>query len=128
MKTKYLLFALTVVLPTFINGQDAKQGLYMPLEFKEAYNNGTRKPDGTVSDKYWQNRSQYNIKATIDPYKKLLRGTADITYYNQSPDTLKNIIFHAYNDYYKLGSVRNRPVSIDKDKSIITKGTECSLD
>ena len=76
-------------------------GLYMPLEFQKAYENGTRKMDGSVSKTYWQNRSDYKIKAKIDPIKKVLRGEATITYYNNSPDTIRNPTFRTYHDYYK---------------------------
>jgi len=123
MKTCIVSFLIVTSLHSLTYGQTSEQ-LYMPLEFKDAYSKGTRKRDGTVSEKYWQNKGHYKIKATIDPFKKLLNGFADITYYNQSPDTLKKIVFHAYNDYYKLGSIRTQPVSIDTDKGIITKGME----
>lgn len=120
---KPIVLFLFLTTPTIaIVGQDTKQELYMPLEFKKAILKGTRKTDGTVPSKYWQNRSQYKIKAEINPFNKILKGNATIRYYNQSPDTLKELVFHAYNDYYKLGSIRNRVVSTDKDKSIITEG------
>ncbi len=75
--------------------------LYMPVEFKKAYENGTRKMDGTVSPIYWQNRSNYKLRATIDPTTRLLTGEAEITYFNNSPDSIRNPVFHAYHDYYK---------------------------
>ena len=81
-------------------------GLYMPLEFQKAYTKETRKLDGTVSATYWQNRSVYKLKASIDPHKKLLYGEATITYYNNSPDTLEQLTFHTYHDYYKPGAAR----------------------
>jgi hypothetical protein len=75
--------------------------LYMPIEFKKAYKQGTRKMDGSVSPTYWQNRSDYTIKAEVDPHKKILKGEALITYYNNSPDSIRNPVFHTYHDYYK---------------------------
>lgn len=124
MKTASTFLFLSALIPLIALGQATSTNLYMPLEFKNAFSNGIRKTDGTVSDKYWQNKSQYKIKATIDPFKKQLIGEADISYFNQSPDTLKQIVFHAYADYYKLGSIRNKTVSPEKDRSIITKGME----
>ena len=84
----------------------AQSGLYMPIEFQKAYERGTRKMDGTVSPTYWQNRSEYVIKASVDPHKKLLKGEASITYYNNSPDTIRNPGFHTYHDYYRANSKR----------------------
>ncbi|MCS6974894.1 MAG: M1 family metallopeptidase [Cyclobacteriaceae bacterium] len=77
------------------------QDLYMPLEFRRAYENGTRKWDGTVSEKYTQNRSEYKIRATVDPYTKILRGEATITYHNNNADTIRVPTFHTYHDYYR---------------------------
>lgn len=73
----------------------------MPIEFQKAYEKGTRKLDGSVSPTYWQNRSIYKIKATVDPHTKLLKGEATITYFNNTPDTVRNPTFHTYHDYYK---------------------------
>lgn len=124
MKAKFSPLILLVFVSVITFGQAIKKNLYMPLEFKKAYTKGTRKSDGTVSDTYWQNKAQYKIKATIDPHKKLLKGSADITYFNNSPDTLKNIVFHSYYDYYKLGSIRTYALSVYKDLAVITKGME----
>jgi hypothetical protein len=82
----------------------AQSGLFMPLEFRNAYEKGTRRPDGKVARAYWQNTASYDIKVTLDPYSKVLTGQATITYTNKSPDSLANIVFHAYADYYKAGS------------------------
>ncbi|MBX2963667.1 MAG: M1 family metallopeptidase [Cyclobacteriaceae bacterium] len=81
--------------------QPKTSGLYMPIEFQKAYETGTRKWDGSVSSSYWQNRSEYKIKATIDPHTRLLKGEANIRYYNNTPDTIRNPTFHTYHDYYK---------------------------
>ncbi len=106
MKTKSIIafFLIATSLQSF--PQAYRNGLYIPLEFQKAYEKGTRKSDGSVSPTYWQNRSEYKLKARIDPYKKLLYGEATITYYNNSPDTLPQLAFHTYHDYYKPGSAR----------------------
>ncbi len=98
-------FLLTTIL-TCVLGYVYGQQLYMPLEFKKAYEKGTRKMDGTVSKSYWQNRSSYKLKAVVDPAKKLLKGEGTITYYNNSPDTCRFIVFHTYHDYYRNDSQR----------------------
>ena len=93
--------------------QAYRSGLYMPLEFQKAYEKGTRKLDGSVSTTYWQNRSAYKLKARIDPYKKLLYGEATIIYSNNSTDTLRQLTFHTYHDYYKAGAARQGMFSKD---------------
>jgi hypothetical protein len=103
MRLRILLFSF-VTIAFLATAQNNKYGLYMPIEFQNAYEAGTRKADGTVSPTYWQNRSDYKLKATIDPKTRMLYGQATITYYNNSPDTVRNPTFHTYHDYYKPGS------------------------
>ena len=103
MKTNNIMAIFLMAISHQSIAQAYRNGLYMPLEFKKAYEKGTRKSDGSVSLTYWQNRSDYKLKARIDPYKKLLYGEATITYYNNSPDTLPQLTFHTYHDYYKPG-------------------------
>jgi hypothetical protein len=91
----------------FMMGAAYAQPLYTPLEFQEAYKKGTRKPDGTVAPGYWQNRSEYKIKAKVDPYTKVLTGEARITYYHNGPDTIRNPTFHTYHDYYRPDSKKS---------------------
>ena len=75
--------------------------LYKPLEFKKAYEAGSRDLSGKVPDGYWQNRSKYVIDASLNPETRLLEGEAVITYYNNSPDSLRSITIQAYHDYLK---------------------------
>ncbi len=103
MKLKLLIAACMLVSITVTAQQ---KSLYTPVEFKRAYEKGTRKADGSVSPTYWQNRSDYKLKAKVDPISKKLEGEAVITYYNNSPDSLTQIVFHTYPDYYKEGSKR----------------------
>lgn len=81
--------------------------LKMPKEVKKTYINQTRSYDGKPGINYWQNYSEYNIKAEIDPKTRLLTGSEKIVYYNNSPDTLKNIVLKLYQDMYKKGAARN---------------------
>jgi hypothetical protein len=99
------VFFLLVMLASSLHSLTAQSGLFMPLEFRKAYEKGTRRPDGKVARAYWQNTASYDMKVTLDPYSKMLTGQATITYTNKSPDSLTNIVFHAYADYYKAGSI-----------------------
>jgi hypothetical protein len=106
MKTQSIIVFLLIGVYHQSFAQTYPRQLYLPIEFQKAYEKGSRKPDGSVSTTYWQNRSEYKIKARIDPYKKLLYGDATIIYYNNSTDTLRQLTFHTYQDYYKQGSAR----------------------
>lgn len=103
-----MLFLLYLVLLVWDAGAQTSQSpLYMPIEFQKAYQKGTRKWDGSVSPSYWQNRSEYTLKAKIDPHQKLLEGSAKITYYNNSLDTMRRPTFHTYHDYYRADSKKS---------------------
>jgi hypothetical protein len=84
-------------------GSDLKK----PKEINKAYTNQTRSYDGKPGINYWQNFSDYNIKAEIEPKGRLLTGSEKIVYYNNSPDTIKNIVLKLYQDMYKKGAARN---------------------
>ena len=83
------------------------QGLYMPLEFQRAIEKGTRTKSGVPGPEYWINHADYHIKANFDPDKAYLTGEEVITYYNDSPDTLKQLVIRVYQDFFKKGAMRD---------------------
>lgn len=50
--------------------------------------NAFRTASGRPGPLFWQNRADYQIKATLDPTTRKLSGSEVITYTNHSPDTL----------------------------------------
>ena len=96
--------------------------LKMPKEIKKAYTNQTRSFDGKPGTNYWQNFSEYNIKAEIEPKTRLLTGSEKIVYFNNSPDTLKNIVLKLYQDMYKKGAARNTELNPET----VTNGVKLS--
>jgi hypothetical protein len=44
----------------------------------------------------WQQRIDYKIKAALDVKTNIVKGTEDIVYTNNSPDTLRKVYFHIY--------------------------------
>ncbi len=51
--------------------------------------NGYRGADGAPGPDYWQQRADYNIECSLDTENQRLDGSELITYYNQSPNTLR---------------------------------------
>lgn len=96
------------------------QELYKSTHFKKAYESGTRSVNGSPGKNYWQNRSDYLIKADLNPLTKILNGTAYITYFNESPDTLDEIVLRLYPDFYKKGTARDWQI----DSLALTNGIE----
>ena len=48
-----------------------------------------RSGSGAPGPRYWQNESDYRIHVVLDPAAKTISGTDEITYTNDSPDTLR---------------------------------------
>jgi len=44
----------------------------------------------------WQQRIDYKIKAALDVTTNIMKGTEEIVYTNNSPDTLRKVYFHMY--------------------------------
>jgi len=80
--------------------------LYMPRDVKTAFRKGTRSPDGRPGPAYWQNRGRYNIAITALPPDRTVRGDEQITYFNNSPDTLRNPVIKLFINIHKPGAPR----------------------
>ena len=102
-KTLLLYIMITVfIAKTVILAQSSQ--LYIPLNIQKAFENRTRSYDGKAGAKYWQNRADYKIDINFDPDTQLLAGSEHITYFNNSPDTLQQLVFHLFPDMYKKGN------------------------
>lgn len=80
--------------------------LYMPRDVRAAYRKGTRSPDGRPGPNYWQNRGRYNISITALPPDRTIRGSEDIVYFNNSPDTLRNPVIKLLLNVHRPGATR----------------------
>ena len=100
-------FISSLLIIVLISPTSFSSDLKMPKEVKKTYTNQTRSYDGKPGINYWQNFSEYNIKAEIEPKTRLLSGSEKIVYFNNSPDTLKTIVLKLYQDMYKKGAARN---------------------
>lgn len=65
---------------------------------------GTRAQNGAPASGYWQQRTDYAVKASLDAEKKVLTGSAVITYTNNSPDTLRTLVWHLYQNIFRKDS------------------------
>lgn len=96
------------------------QGLYMPRNVKLAYANGTRSADGKPGPKYFQNRSVHNIRMNIAPPNRTISGSEDITYTNNSPKPLANLILRFELNVHTPEAMRERPVTAEQLTSDVT--------
>ncbi|MGH7621452.1 MAG: hypothetical protein ACREMU_03855, partial [Gemmatimonadaceae bacterium] len=70
--------------------------LYTPRQVKLAYEHGTRALDGKPGPNYWQNHGRYTITVTAAPPDRVVTGSEQITYANESPDTLTRLVFKLF--------------------------------
>ncbi len=119
---KLKLPIILVMLSLNIYGQT---DLYMPTEFKKAYENKTRAYIGSPGENYWQNSSSYTIAAEIEPGSWKIKGTESIVYTNNSPDSLSVIVIKTYPNHYKKGAARASQVPLETltDGMILTDFT-----
>ena len=102
-----------IIAAVSVNVFYAQTGLYAPLNIQKAYQKETRSFDGKPGKNYWQNSSDYKIKAEIEPTSRLLTGSEEIKYFNNSPDTLRRLVIRLYQDFYQYGAARNFSLSKD---------------
>lgn len=84
----------------------AQTTLPIAPEFQKTYQKETRNTDGKPGKNYWQNTSKYDLNVDFNPISRLLKGKVQVTYTNNSPDTLKEIWFKLYPNLYKKGTPR----------------------
>jgi hypothetical protein len=99
------------VIASFVNLVLYSQNLLpTPRNIQATYVKGTRSVDGRPGKNYWQNTANYDLRINFDPATRLINGSADIQYVNNSPDTLRSIYFKLYPNFYKAGTPRQMPV------------------
>ncbi|WP_216680021.1 M1 family metallopeptidase [Hymenobacter siberiensis] len=87
--------------------------LYQPRDIKAAFAKGTRSPDGRPGPNYWQNRARYDITVQAAPPARDIRGRETITYFNNSPDTLKQVLLRLIQNIHRPGVSRDGDASPD---------------
>ena len=79
--------------------------------FRRAVERGTRTRSGEPGPRHWTQYARYALRAELDPASKRLTGEARIRYQNRSPDTLRFIPVHLYQNIFSPGAARNVEVS-----------------
>ena len=75
--------------PVFDNTGVPDTSLFAPVTLPSP--NATRLASGAPGPKYWQNRADYDLDATLDTAATTLHGKLRLRYTNNSPDTLRYI-------------------------------------
>ncbi|WP_151088028.1 M1 family metallopeptidase [Hymenobacter baengnokdamensis] len=90
---------------------DAQTTLYQPRDIKRAFAKGTRAADGRPGPRYWQNTARYDITVQAAPPARDIKGREHITYFNNSPDTLKSLVIRLIQNIHQPGVSRDGDAS-----------------
>ena len=83
----------------------ADTSIFAPLVLPTA--NMVRTGSGAPGSRYWQNRADYDIAATLDTATKTMRGQLTLRYTNNSPDTLRYVWLQTEQNAFKSNSLNS---------------------
>jgi hypothetical protein len=83
-----------------------------PQEYVRAIERGWRSEDGSPGHSYWQQGTEYDIEATLEPETGTLQGTVRITYAHNAPITLNRVWLHLHQNFHREGLARNSAAEI----------------
>ena len=107
MEARKLILSAIVFFSSVFAVFPQEKNIFIPNEIRKAYKKETRDYKGIPGKNYRQNCSDYVIKAELNPETAMITGSEEITYYNNSPDTLKSIVLRLYADVFKKGNMHN---------------------
>lgn len=83
----------------------ADTSIFAPLELPSA--NAYRSGSGRPGPRYWQNRADYDIAATLDTAAKRISATMTMRYTNNSPDTLGYLWLQTEQNAFRANSLNS---------------------
>jgi peptidase M1-like protein len=92
----------------------ASRARVVELPVAESYDRaiarGTRSRNGAPGPNYWQQWADYRLEAELNPISKRLMGKGTVTYYNRSPDTLREVYLELLHNIFAPNSRHNTDV------------------
>ena len=99
---------------------------------RRGYAAGTRDSSGAPGARYWQQKVDYKIDATLDPATNQVAARETITLHNTTPDSLPQIVMRLYQNFFSPRVERNADVTDITDGVIVERvavnGTQLKLD
>ena len=91
--------------PRFDSTGVGDTSMFAPLNLPPG--NEYRSGSGAPGPRYWQQRADYDLKATLDTTAKALHGEMTVRYTNNSPDTLHFLWFQVEQNAFKSNSLNS---------------------
>ncbi len=82
------------------------------LDFQLAIESRTRTETGEPGPAYWQQWTDYELTATLDPDEKRVTGSVRITHFNRFSLPLPAVALHLHQNVHVAGAIRNRPAEV----------------
>ena len=95
--------------------------LFSPM-FYTGRGNDRHAANGEPGSKYWQNRVNYQLKASVDTSSKTLSATERIYYVNNSPDSLQYLWLQLDQNTYKKDARSNFAANVSRGINQHTDG------
>jgi len=107
---KIFSFILLLGLSLSYNSFSQNSKLFVPREIQTSMMNATRTLNGVSGKNYWQNTTTYKIEASFNPETGKITGKEKVSYRNNSPNTIYELIVNLYPNLFKKGNARDREV------------------
>ncbi len=84
----------------------------------------TRTASGAPGHRYWQQRADYRMRATLDEDKRTITGSGTVTYTNNSPDTLSYLWVQLDQNMFRADSDNRRISTLPSRDAWQARGTD----
>ncbi len=84
----------------------------------------TRTASGAPGHRYWQQRADYRMRATLDESKRAITGSGSVTYHNNSPDTLGYLWVQLDQNMFRADSDNRRISTLPSRESWQARGAD----
>jgi peptidase M1-like protein len=101
---------VTATAPASTGSRASGLGIPAMESFDRAVAKGTRTRTGSPGPRYWQQWTDYRLRAELNPISKRLTGQGTLTYHNRSPDTLNEVYVHLLHNLFAPGARHNTDV------------------
>jgi Peptidase family M1 domain len=120
---KKLLFHFLILMGVTIKGFSQAPSYHSNTRFEQLGTmlptpNEYRAASGAPGERYWQQRADYDIKATLDDAKRSITGQEVITYTNNSPDVLSYLWLQLDQNLFAKGSNGKTTATGSVDKNV----------